>query len=303
LIKYCLPGGASLLHSNAAAALGTPGLAVLVAVFSLAISPAAGQAPAQRPAPARAQAPAAKAQAYAPPKTSDGQPNLMGVWKVWNLAKYDVEAHSAKPGVPAGLGVVVDPPDGKIPYTAAGLEKRKRNYEGTKTNDPVKNLDETAKCYNAGAPRLTYFGWPFEIIQGPKYVAIIYEWMHQRRFVYFDPKGRMQGVDFWMGDSRGHWEGNTLVVDVTNFNDLTWFDMAGNHHSEAMHLTEKYIPTGPDTLQYEVTIDDPKTFTRPWKMAMTAQRQKDIGLLEYECHALLEESGVPLTWDRSGLGR
>lgn len=272
--------------------------AILAVVLYVALTPAAGQAPAGR-GPAPAARPQAPAQAYVPPRTADGQPDLMGVWKIWNLAKHDIEDHSAKPGVPAGRGVIVDPPDGKIPYTPAGLEKRRKNFEGAKTSDVVKNLDETKKCYNPGVPRVMYFGWPFQIFQTPRYVSIVSEWMHQRRFIYFDPKGRMPPpLDFWMGDSRGHWEGNTLVVDVVHFNDRTWFDEAGNHHSEAMRLTEKFIPAGPDTLQYEVRVEDPKTFTRPWTMSMTAHRQKDIGLLEYECHALLEESGVPLTWDR-----
>jgi hypothetical protein len=122
--------------------------------------------------------------------------------------------------------------------------------------------------------------------------------MHQRRYIYFDPKGRMQGVDFWFGDSRGHWEGNTLVVDVADLNDRTWFDSVGNFHSDQLHVVERYAPIGPDTLRYEATIQDPKTFTRPWTMAMDLQRQKDVGLLEYECHALLDEQGIPITWER-----
>jgi hypothetical protein len=108
----------------------------------------------------------------------------------------------------------------------------------------------------------------------------------------------VEGVDFWMGTSRGRFEGNTLVGDVTNLSNRTWFDAAGNFHGEAAQITERYTPTGPDTLQYEVTVDDPKVFTRPWKMTMPVYRQKEVGILEYECHALLEESGVPITWDR-----
>src|SRR5437762_11520290 len=103
--------------------------------------------------PVTAQAPA-RAQAYTPPRTADGQPDLQGVWRAWNLAQYDLEDHGAKPGVPAGRGFVVDPPDGKIPYLPAALEKRKQNYEGTKTSDPIKNTDPLAKCYIPGFPRL-----------------------------------------------------------------------------------------------------------------------------------------------------
>ena len=241
------------------------------------------------------QAPAARAQAYTPPRTPDGQPDLQGVWRVWNLAKYDIQDHPAGPGVPAGSGVVEG---NDIPYQAWAAAKKKENVERSRIADPLKSADPLAKCYSPGVPRLTYLGWPFQIIQTPKYVAIVYEWMHQRRFAYFDQAGRMKAVDFWNGDSRARWEGNTLVVDVADFNDQTWFDMAGNFHSEALHVVERYTPIAPDTIQYEATIEDPKVFTRPWKMRMPIQRQKDVGLLEYECHALLEETGVPLTWPR-----
>jgi hypothetical protein len=261
----------------------------------------AGQAPAGRgqaaaPRP-QAQAPATSS-SYTPPRTPDGQPDLQGVWRVWNLAKYDIEDHPARPGIPAGRGVIVDPADGKIPYKPEMLAKRKENYDNSRTSDPWKSADPVAKCYTPGVPRMTYLGWPFQILQTPKYVAIVYEWMHQRRFIFYDPAGRLKGVDFWFGDSRGRWEGNTLVVDVADFNDRTWFDSVGNFHSDKMHIVEKYMPTGPDTLQYEVTVEDPQTFTRPWKMAMPIQRQEDTPILDYECHALLMEQGIPITWPR-----
>jgi hypothetical protein len=254
---------------------------VLVAVFIAAVIPLAGQRG-----------------AYVPPRTPEGQPDLQGVWRVWNLARYDLEDHSARPGVPAGRGFVVDPPDGKIPYRPEMLAKRKQNFESSRTGDPWKSADPYAKCYSPGFPRLTYLGWPFQIVQTPKYVSFVYEWMHQRRFAYFDANNRMKDVDFWNGDSRARWDGTTLLVDVADFNDRTWFDMAGNFHSEALHIVERYTPIDADTLQYEVLIEDPKTFTRPWTIRMTAQRQKDIGLLEYECHSLLDDSGIPITWPR-----
>jgi hypothetical protein len=275
------------MRSRFAAAVLTA--AAMTAVFAIATRGARGQTP------ARGQAAAA---AYAPGKLPNGQPDLQGVWRIWNLAKYDLEDHSASPGVPAGKGFVVDPPDGRIPYLPGMREKRIKNFENSQTSDPLKSADPLDKCYIPGVPRATYLGWPFQILQTDKYVAFIYEWMHERRFAYFDPKGRMQGVDFWSGDSRGHFEGNTLVVDVASFNNRTWFDMAGNFHSEALHVVERYTPTGPDTLQYEARIEDPKVFSRPWTIRMTAQRQKDVGILDYECHALLDEMGYPLTWER-----
>src|SRR5262245_3392729 len=105
-----------------------------------------------------AQAPA-RAGAFTPSKNADGQPNLEGIWRAWNLAQYDLEDHGAKPGVPAGRGFVVDPPDGKIPYKPEMLERRKKNYQGTLTLDPLKNADPLAKCYMPGVPRLNYLGW------------------------------------------------------------------------------------------------------------------------------------------------
>jgi hypothetical protein len=245
---------------------------------------------------ASAQAPAASGWAYRPPPA--GQPDLQGVWKVWNTARYDVEDHSARPGIPAGKGVIVDPPDGRIPYQEWALAKRKENYDTSRNPDPWKSSDPYHKCYSPGVPRLTYLGWPFQIIQTEKYVAFVYEWMHQRRFAYYDAGGRMQGVDFWNGDSRARWEGKTLVVDVTSFNDRTWFDMVGNFHSEALRVVERYTLVDNNTIDYEVRIEDPKVFTRPWTMKMPIHRQTDVGLLDYECHALLDEAGIPITWPR-----
>lgn len=249
--------------------------------------------------PATAQAPAGRAAAgwtyVAPPA---GQADLQGVWRVWNLAKHDVEDHSALPGIPAGKGVIVDPADGKIPYRPEALAKRDENFKNSRNPDPWKSADPYHKCYKPGVPRITYLGWPFQIIQTDKFVSFTYEWMHERRFAYYDAKGRIPGVDWWNGDSRAKWEGNTLVVDVANFNGRTWLDMSGNYHSTGLHVVERYTRADPNTLDYEVTLEDPKVYTRPWKMKMPIQRQVDLPLLDYECHALLEEQGIPITWPR-----
>jgi hypothetical protein len=249
------------------------------------------------PAIASAQA----GQAYAPPRTADGQPDLQGVWRVWNLAKHDVEPHGASQGVPAGLGVIVDPADGLIPYKPWALARKKENFAASRITypyDPLKNPDPVARCYIPGVPRITYLGWPFEIVQTKDFVGIIYEWMHHRRMIPLTDREAPEGIDLWGGVSRGRWEGNTLVVKVTNLSDRTWFDMAGNFHSKDVQVEERYTPDGPDTLDYRVTITDPNVFTRPWTMRMPIQRQRDVRLLEYECHDLLEDSGVPLTWER-----
>jgi len=265
-------------------------LIVLVAVGAAALF---GTAPA-------AQAPAG--QAYAPPRTAAGHPDLQGVWRAWNLAKYDLEAHGAKPGVPAGLGFVVDPADGRIPYQPAALKRRAENSAGTKDPDPWKNADPLVKCYLPGVPRITYMGWPFQIIQTADVVTFNYEWSHKKRQVpvtaKVPPPPSPEDVLNWNGVPRGRFEGNTLVVDNTNFNGYAWFDMAGNFSSAALKVTERYTLLGPDTLQYEATMTDPKVFTRPWTIRMPLQRQKDVGILDYECTAMLDELGIHHTWPR-----
>jgi len=251
-------------------------------------------------APVDAQAPAA-APAYNVPRTEAGHPNLQGIWRAWNLAKYDLEDHGAKPGVPAGRGFVVDPADGKIPYQPWALEKRKQNLERIREADPYKNSDPLSKCYLPGIPRLTYLGWPFQIIQTPQYVAFNYEWSHKKRYVpvtQVAPPPSPDDQTNWNGIPRGRFDGNTLVVNLTNFNAYTWFDMAGNFHSDALKVTERYIPIGPDTLRYEATMEDPKVFTRPWTIRMELQRQKDTPILDYECTAMLDELGIHHTWPR-----
>jgi hypothetical protein len=269
---------------------------VIVAVALATVAPSVSS-------PVAAQA-LAGAPAYTPPRTRDGHPDLQGVWRVWNLAKFDLEDHGAKPGVPAGRGFVVDPPDGRIPYQPWALKKREENYKNTRSADPYENADPLAKCYLPGVPRLTYLGWPFQIIQTAEDVNITYEWSHKKRIVpvtdAFGPRPDPEdGLNArWNGMARGRYEGNSLVVDLTNFNGYTWFDMAGNFHSEALHVVERYTPVGPDTLQYEATMEDPKVFTRPWTIRMLIQRQKDVGLLDYECTAMLDELGIHHTWPR-----
>jgi hypothetical protein len=270
--------------------------------FTLIVVAAIIAAAAALPGPAvTAQAPAG--QAYTPPRTPAGHPDLQGVWRAWNLAQYDLEAHGAKPGVPAGLGFVVDPADGRIPYQPAALAKRRAHYEGTKTADPLKHADPLAKCYLPGVPRITYLGFPFQIIQAADAVTFSYEWSHKKRLVPVTkvappPEPEADVTLNWMGIPRGRWDGNTLVVDNTNFNGYAWLDAAGNYSSAQLKVTERYSLLGPDTLQYEATMTDPKVFTRPWTIRMQLQRQKDVGLLDYECTALLDELGIHHTWER-----
>ena len=238
---------------------------VLVAAFLWLASVAAGGQ-----APARSQA------GGAPGRTQDGKPDLSGIWQVMNTAAWDIQDHVAEAGVPAGKGVVEG---NEIPYLPAAAQKKKENFEHRTTADPE------AKCYLPGVPRITYLPFPFQIAQTPKQITILYEHAHTVRNIFIDTPHPRAGLDWWLGDSRGRWEGDTLVVDVAFFNDKTWFDKAGNFHSDALHVVERYTPAGADHMTYEALIEDQKVFTRPWKMSMLLYRhkEKDFQLLEYEC--------------------
>jgi hypothetical protein len=229
----------------------------------------------------------ASAQSKPPvPRLSDGHPDLQGIWEARNTADAGLEAHSAAAGIRAGVGVIVDPPDGKIPYQPWAAAKQKENFAKRATLDPVN------RCFLPGVPRIAYMHFPFQIFQTPQFVAITYEYVHASRTIFMNGKPHLDDIDFWMGDSRGRWDGNTLVVDVTDNNAETWLDSSGNFHSEAMHVVERYTRTGPDTLQYEATIEDPKVFTRPWKIAMPLYRHTEANaqLYEYECHVYREQA-------------
>jgi len=226
------------------------------------------------------------------PRTADGKPNLQGIWQVRNRASYDLEGHVASQGMLPGTSVVEG---GSIPYQPWAAQKRIENAANRRTADPV------AGCHLPGVPRIMYMDFPFQVFQTPGHIAMTFEWslVHRRIPLSGAPP---DGIDFWMGDSRGRWEGDTLVVDVRNHNDKTWFDMAGNFHSEALQLVERYTLIDADTIKYEVTVQDPKVFTRPWKMAMRFHRvTEEPRLLEYQCHSEDEEaSGAferdPKTW-------
>ena len=226
---------------------------------------------------AQAQARQNRPAAYTGPRTQDGKPNLNGIWQVFGTAHWDLEAHSAQQGVPAGQSVVEG---GDIPYQPWALAKRKENSQKRATADPL------SKCYLPGVPRATYVPLPFEIVQTPKYIVMAYEMAHARRIVYTDGSPHVEALEFWMGDSRGRWEGDTLVVDTNNLTDKTWLDIAGNFHSVDLHVVERYTPMGAaDHISYEVTLEDPKVFTRPWKMNMIIYRrlEKDLQLFDYDC--------------------
>src|SRR5688572_30544798 len=256
-----------------------------------------GAAPAAPAGQGRGAAPAAPAQgrgaAPARPARIAGRPNLNGIYQAINTANWNLEDHSASAtsfwqlgamfAIPAGQTVIVDN-KGVIPYNPAGLKKRTENQAGWPKSDPE------AKCYMPGLPRANYMPYPFQIVQGQKDILFVYEYATSNRIVHMSNHTEAP-VDSWMGWSNGKWDGDTLVITVNGFNDATWFDRAGNHHTEALTVEERYTLQGENTLIYEATMTDPKTFTRPWKIRMPLYRrlEPNVQLLEFKCVEFSEE--------------
>ena len=274
-------------------ALGGSALALCAALAALSITdrPVAGQA--------------AQANTYKAPRLADGRPNLNGIWQSLGTANYDIQAHVAKaamamrPGpvvpvptkevmylgavgsVPGGMGIV----DGdEIPYKPEALAKKKENQEKWLERDPE------IKCYLPGVPRATYMPFPFQIFQSQSQFFIAYEYAGAVRNIFMKDPGPAP-VDSWMGQSVGRWEGETFVVVATGFNDQSWFDRAGNFHSDKLKVTERYTATSPNHLLYEATIEDPETFTRPWKISLPLYRRMEPNaqLMDFKCVEFVEE--------------
>ena len=243
---------------------------------------------------------------YKAPRAVDGvHPDLNGIWQALNEANYDLEIHMARPAmavrkgpagpvpakevlalgavgaVPPGMGVVVG---GKIPYKPEALAKKKENQANWLDRDPE------IKCYLPGVPRATYMPYPFQIFQGEGSLFIAYEYAAAVRNIFSEDPGPAP-VDSWMGQTVASWDGDTLVLDVTGQNGETWFDRSGNHHSDQLHVVERYTPIGPNHLQYEATITDPATFTKPWKISMPLYRRMEANaqLLDFKCVEFVEE--------------
>lgn len=212
----------------------------------------------------------------------EGKPNLQGFWetRVFFTA-FDVEERKeATFEIPAGPGVVVDPPDGKLPYKPETLAKRNDIFQNHLADDPQ------AHCFLSGVPRQMYTPFGFQILQPQDAVVLMYEAFHAFRVIRMDGKPHPdQSIKMFEGDSRGRWEGDSLVVDTANLNGRTWFDMAGNFHSDKMTVVERFTPVDANTIRYEATITDPETFTRPWTMRFDLGRntEPNYEILEYAC--------------------
>jgi hypothetical protein len=271
--------------------LAVTSAAVFAVLIGIAVRPTTGQAP-----------PTFKA-----PRTADGQPDLNGIWQALNTANYNIQSHAAAVavatrtgrvegtvvpaapvlalgaagGVPPGIGVVEGE---EIPYQPWAAAKQQENAKNWLMRDPE------IRCFQPGVPRATYMPYPFQIQQGTDKITITYEYASARRTIHLGGT-QSSPVESWMGWSNGRWDGDTLVVDVTGLNDQTWFDRAGNFHSEELHVVERYTPLSPAHLMYEATIEDPKVFTRPWKIKMPLYRRMESNaqVLEYKCPQFVEE--------------
>ncbi|MEE2638225.1 MAG: hypothetical protein VYE68_13465 [Acidobacteriota bacterium] len=228
---------------------------------------------------------------YVAPRAPDGRPDLNGIWQALGSAHWDVEAHSAGPSVvrelgalsavPGGLGIIVGD---TIPYTPEARAQRDENRADQLGRDPA------IKCYLPGVPRGMYMPFPVQIIQSQAHIMILHEFAGAVRTVYMEDQMEAP-ADSWMGWSNGHWDGDSLVIDTTGFNGQTWFDRSGNFHTDALRVVERITPRSPETLWYEVTIEDPNVFTRPWQIRMPLYRrvEDNARVLEFRCVEFVED--------------
>ena len=253
--------------------------------------------------------PAAPVSAAGPdvPGRIAGKPDFNGIWEANNTANWDLLTHAARPmagqpgvtpnsvvlaapvvalgsvgWVPPGIGVVEGD---EIPYQPWAAARKKENQEHWIDRDPE------IRCFQPGTPRGMYMPHPFQIIQGATNIQMIFEYANAQRTIHLTKMEPYPNV-LWMGYSVGHWEGDTLVVDVSNFTDGTWFDRAGDFHSDALHVTERYSLAGKDVIHYEATIQDPQVFTRPWKISMPLYRrlEPNAQLMDFKCVEMVEET-------------
>lgn len=253
------------------------GAAVAVAVLAAPLTSAQEGCPAD---PARFHPCAlARAAVFEPPRTSDGRTDLSGFWRGPGAATESIEAHPKTEDDNGGPSLVIDPPDGRIPYQPWAAAQRDENK--------ARYVDPNVPCFPSGVPRSLYTPTTIQILQAPRYVIVLFERAHTYWIIPTDAGPHVgQEVGLWQGDFRGRWEGRTLVADVTSLNGRPWFDQAGNFYSERAHIVMRFTPIDPDTIHVAATIEDPAVYTRPWTMAFPLRRNKErnLELFEEACH-------------------
>lgn len=201
------------------------------------------------------------------PRSYDKKPDFSGIWETTSSADDDLEPHTARVDAPPGVGVVKGE---EIPYLPQALAQRKKNFDNRLAADP------RLKGWTLGVPRGIYYREPFQIFQRPRDLTIVHQFGHSVRTIHTNHTQHPDDPnDWWLGDSRGHWEGDTLVVDVKHFNDKTWLDRSGNYHSDALHVIERWRLIDPNTLEYQATLEDEKVFSRPWSLTVYLHRHPE----------------------------
>ena len=216
------------------------------------------------------------------PRLANGKPDFSGIWQTTSAADYDLEPHGTRKDAPPGAGVVEG---NSIPYLPEALEQKKKNFQARLSADP------RLKCWTLGTPRGIYYPEAFQILQRTQDLTLLFEFGQSVRTI--NTNGTLHPTEenaneFWMGDSRAHWDGDTLVVDVTDFNDETWLDRAGNFHSEALHVVEHWKYLDANTIDYQARLEDPKVFSHPWdiEVLLYRHREKNFQLIENYCYTL-----------------
>jgi hypothetical protein len=288
-------------------------LAVVVAVVGLALAAAAGS---QGQSTGTTSDGEGTAEWTA--RTPAGQPDLQGTWTNYTATPFEVFDPKDTPGVYSGdpdgsargtgpgflndttgrtltkgRSLVIDPPNGRVPIMPWAEERR--NYKLAHIQDHWENHTTWERCITRGVPGGIFpagYGSGYQILQGPGYVAILYEMIHEARMIPLDGRAHVgAGIRTWNGDSRGRWEGTTLVVDITNYNNkgsvatnVATQRVRAIPQSEDLHVVERFTRVDENTINYEATIEDPKVFTSPWKVAFTMQREPEYAIFEYACH-------------------
>jgi hypothetical protein len=215
------------------------------------------------------------------PRLAGGKPDFSGIWQTTSAADFDLESHSARKDAPPGAGIVEGD---EIPYLPAALEQKKKNFAARTSADP------RLKCWTLGTPRGVYYPEPFQIFQRDRDLTLVFQFGHSVRTIHTNGTLHPQVTDneFWLGDSRGRWAGDTLFVDVKDFNNETWLDRAGNFHSEALHVVERWKLLDVNTIEYTATLEDPNVFSRPWNISVILHRHREqnFQLIEDYCYTL-----------------
>jgi hypothetical protein len=215
------------------------------------------------------------------PRTAEGKPDLRGSWNAPPLFNSNIlEEHAGGFGIQPGRSVVIDPPDGKIPYQPWALSQRDENRKPENAY-----LDNEGRCILSGMPRLMLFA--FQIAYAANDIVLFFPYVHSTRFIHMDRTTHLpESMKLWLGDSIGRWDGDTLVVDSGNFNGKFWFGLGGDFATDQLHMVERFSMSDPNTLQWQATLTDPKTFTRPWTWRWNRPyvRGREQEIDDAECH-------------------